>query len=240
MTPRELPPTSAFAQDDGSADPVLRGVLEAHAAGTSSVADVVAALAGTRVLVPVLAHAEVSAEEAAAEHANDSTAAAGVVGVQTPDGRTALPVFTSVATMSAWRPDARPVPAEASRAALSAVSDGWPVLVVDPAGPVPVTVPRPAVVALAEGRSWQPAVLGGAVVDEVREAVRTAMGGLAAVVSCDVVPGERAEVTVDLALRPGLDRSALDAVLQQVGERLAADPVTAERVDSFELRLRRA
>ena len=240
MTPRELPPTSAFAHDDGSADPVLRTVLEAHAAGAASVADVVAALLGTRLLVPVLAHAEVSAEQAAAERADDSTASAGVVGVQMPDGRTALPVFTSVASMSVWRPDARPVPAEASRAAVSAVSDGWPVLVVDPAGPVPVTVPRPAVVAMAEGRSWQPAVAGGEVARDVREAVRAALGGLAAVVSCDALPGDRAEVTVDLALRPGLGRGELDAVLQQVGERLAADPVTAARVDSFELRLRRA
>ncbi|BDO42529.1 SseB family protein [Cellulomonas sp. NTE-D12] len=240
MSPRELPPTSAFAHDDGSADPALAAVVGAYAAGRSSLADVVAALSGTRVLVPVLAHAEVSAEQAAAEHAGDSTASAGVVGLQIADGRTALPVFSSVATLAAWRPDARPVPAEASRAAQSAVSDGWPVLVLDPAGPTAVTVPRPAVVALAEGRSWEPAVADGAVVVAVRDAVRAALEGLDGVVACAAVPGGRAEVAVDLTLRAGLDRQQLDALLQRVGQRLAADPVAAERVDSFELRLRSA
>ena len=69
MSPRELPPTSAFAHDDGSADPVLTELLAAYAEGRSSLADVVRGLAGTRLLVPVLAHAEVSAEPAAAAHA---------------------------------------------------------------------------------------------------------------------------------------------------------------------------
>lgn len=240
MSPRELPPTSAFAHDDGSADPALAERLRSHAAGEASLADVVAALVGTRLLVPVLAHAEVSAEQAAAERSDDSTASAATVGLQTPDGRTALPVFTSVAAMSAWRPDARPVPAEASRAAQSAVSDGWPVLVLDPAGPITLTVPRPAVVALAEGRPWRPAVVDGGVARDVLSAVRAALADLSDVVACTAVPGVRAEVTVDLTLRPGLDPASLDALLQEVGRRLAADAVTAERVDSFELRLRSA
>ena len=240
MSPRQLPPTSPFAHDDGSADPVLVSAVEAYAHGRTSLADVVAVLAGIRLLVPVLAHAEVSAEQAAAEGADDSTASAGVVGLQTPDGRTALPVFSSVATMAAWRADARPVPAEGSRAAQSAVAAGWPGLVVDPAGPVTVTVPRPAVGALAEGRPWQPAVGGGEVVDEVREAVRAALVGVDGVVACTAEPGGRAEITVDLTLRAGLDRRALDQLLAEVGDRLAADAVTAERVDSFELRLRSA
>lgn len=240
MSPRELPATSAFAGDDGSADPALSQLLGSYAAGRRSLPDVVAALARTRLLVPVLAHAEVSAEQAAAESGDDSTASAGVVGLQTPDGRTALPVFTSVAAMASWRSDARPVPAQATRAAQSAVSDGWPVLVLDPAGPVTVTVPRPAVVALAEGRPWVPAVVGDVVAEDVQQAVRAALGGVEGVVGCAALPGVRAEVTVDLTLRAGLDSRALDALLQEVGDRLAADTVTSERVDSFELRLRSA
>lgn len=240
MSPRELPATSAFAGDDGSADPALAALLEAYAAGRQSLPDVVTALTGTRLLVPVLAHAEVSAEQAAAEHGDDSAASAGVVGLRTPDGRTALPVFTSVAAMAAWRGDARPVPAQAARAAQSAVSDGWPVLVLDPAGPVTVTVPRPAVVALAEGRPWLPAVVGDVVAEDVQQAVNAALVGVDGVVACAAAPGARAEVTIDLTLRAGLDRPALDDLLQEVGSRLAADSVTSERVDSFELRLRRA
>jgi hypothetical protein len=52
------------------------------------------------------------------------------------------------------------------------------------------------------------------------------------------VPGGRAEVAVELALVPGLDRAALDAVLRRVGAALAADETVTQRVDSVEVRLR--
>src|SRR3712207_9524150 len=84
-----------------------------------------------------------------------------------------MPVFTSVDAMRAWHPEARPVPSDAGRAALSAVGEGWEVLVVDPAGPVTAVLPRPAVWALAQGRPWRPAVRDGVVDDEVRAAVRS-------------------------------------------------------------------
>ena len=54
MTGRELPPSSPFAGDDGSADPALTATLTRYADGGAELADVVAALAPTRVLVPVL------------------------------------------------------------------------------------------------------------------------------------------------------------------------------------------
>src|SRR3712207_9263137 len=76
-------------------------------------------------------------------HTVDKEAAAGIVALRTPDGRTAMPVFTSVDAMRAWHPEARPVPSDAGRAALSAVGEGWEVVVVDPAGPVTAVLPRP-------------------------------------------------------------------------------------------------
>lgn len=265
MTGRELPPTSAFAGDDGSADPRVVAAFDAVAAGTGTAAGVVAALAGTRVLVPVLAELEASETVEVAGHAHtvDKEASAGIVALQAPDGRTALPVFSSVAAMAAWRSDARPVPTEIARAALSAVDEGWELLVLDAGGPTTVLVPRPAVWALAQQQPWRPAVAddgtGPAVDPEVREAVRSAV--LAAVgpapaeaprrslfrrpaapaspvVDVDAVPGNRAEVAVVLTLVPGLDRTALDAVLARVGEALAAQETVAQRVDSLEVRLR--
>jgi hypothetical protein len=260
VTGRELPPTSAFAGDDGSADPGVAAALSALGAGTGSPGAVVAALAGTRVLVPVLAELEVAETVEVGGHAHtvDKEASAGIVALQAPDGRTALPVFSSVAAMTAWRADARPVPTEVVRAALSAVDEGWELLVLDPGGPVTVLLPRPAVWALAQQRAWQPAVDGGQVVPDVRSAVRaTVQDALAGVlvadpaprrllrrprpapvlVDVDAVPGDRAEVAVALTLAPGLDRAALDAVLQRVGAALAADEVVAQRVDSVEVRL---
>ncbi|GIG27882.1 SseB family protein [Cellulomonas marina] len=244
---RALPPTSPFAGDDGSPDPALAAALAAHAAAEhGDLAAVVAALAGARVLVPVLAQVEVAGAVghdvggAAVELAVDKEASAGVVALRVPDGRTALPVFSGTAAMTAWRASARPVPTHGPKAALSAVHEGWEVLVVDPAGPVAAVVPRPAVWALAQGRSWAPAVVAGVVAPEVDTAVRTALAGLPAVVAVATAPGARAEVAVHLALAPGLDRAGLDATLARVNAALAADELVAGRVDSLELRVRAA
>ncbi len=187
MTGRELPPSSPFAGDDGRVDPAVDAALSAFAVG-APLAGVVAALAGTRVLVPVLAELE-SAEDVQVgghTHTVEKEASAGIVALRAPDGRTALPVFSSVAAMTAWRPEARPVPSDVARAALSAVTEGWELLVLDPGGPVTALLPRPAVWALAQQQDWRPAVRAadgtsdvrdGVVDDEVRAAVRAAVHG---------------------------------------------------------------
>ncbi len=240
---RSIQPTSQFAGDDGSADPELAGLLAGYRDGRTPLRAVVARLAATRVLVPVLAELE-AAESVVVDGQEmhvDKEASAGVVALAAPDGRRALPVFTSVDAMRAWRDTARPVPVDAPRAALSAVSEDWALLVVDPAGPVPVTVPRPAVWALAQGKEWRPALVptqdGVVVDDEVLAAVRLAAEPVQHVVRVGAQPGRTAEVAVVLALDPGLDRAGLDAVLRQVNARLAASEVVAERVDSLELRI---
>ena len=233
-----LPPVSPFAGDDGSADPHLAAVLAEHAAGRADVPDVVAALAGVRLLVPVLAHLERADVPSDGGLPVDKEASTGVVAVRTGDGRIAMPVFSATATAAAWRADARPVPSLAPRAALAALAEGWQVLVLDPAGPVPVVVPRPAVVALAQGVTWEPAVRHGQVAGPVAEAVAGALAAVPEVRAVDVRPGTRAEVAVELTLRPGLDRQALDDVLARVGAALAGDATTADRVDGLELRLR--
>ncbi|GAB6938391.1 SseB family protein [Isoptericola variabilis] len=246
---RSIQPTSQFAGDDGSADPELAALLGAHAAGTGSLEDVVRRLAVTRVLVPVLAElavADVVERDGPAgtqELHVDKEAAAGVVAIEVLDGRRALPVFTSVDAMKAWRADARPVPVEAARAALSAVSEDWSLLVVDPAGPATALVPRPAVWALAQGLQWRPALVpagpdGALEVDpEVASAVADAAAPVQHVVRAHAERGRRAEVAVVLALDPGLDRPGLDRVLAQVNARLGASTVISGRVDSLELRV---
>jgi len=236
---RELPPSSPFANDDGAADPQLASALGRLQVGTGSLPDVVAALAGTRVLIPVLAELNVAdvVVHAGTAHVVDKEASAGIVALRVPDGRTALPVFSSVATMAAWRSDARPVPTVVARAALSAVDEGWEVMVLDPGGPVTVLVPRPAVWALAQQVAWEPAVLAGRVAHTVRAAVVGAVTRGPEVARVDVEPGRRAEIAVVLSLAPGLDRAGLDRVLARVNAALAADQTVASRVDSLELRV---
>ena len=193
-------------------------------------------------LVPVLAELEARTSSCTTAHAHtvDKEASAGIVALQAPDGRTALPVFTSVATMAAWRADARPVPSDVARAALSAVTEGWEVLVVDPGGPT--TVARPAArrvgaraAASRGGRRYRRTVVDPEVRDAVAAAVAPVRGRGA---RRDAVPGRRAEVAVVLALvarpRPGRARRGAGA-----GQRRAGGvEVVAARVDSLELRPR--
>lgn len=230
-----------FSGDDGSVEPRLAAALERYAGegSTAALESVVAALAEARVLVPILAELDV---KGAGEHGQsvDKEASAGVVALQAPDGRTALPVFSSVAAMARWRKDARPVPTHASRAALSAVAESWALLVLDPGGPTTVLVPRPAVWALAQGRAWEPAVREGVVDEAVREAVRAAALPAQHVVRADAAPGRTAEVAVVLGIDAGLDRAGLDQVLAWVNRALAASSVIGERVDSLELRIGKA
>jgi hypothetical protein len=232
---KDLPPTSAYAGDDGSADPRLRAALGALALG-GSVQDVVAALAGARVLVPVLAEVEAVGRSAGGLHV-DREASTGVVALRAPDGRTALPVFSDAAQLAAWGRSARPVPAEGPRAAASALQEGWDLLVLDPAGAA-VVIPRPAVRALATGMVWHPALHDGRVREAVVRAVTAALGvGPAGLRSVAVEPGRTAEVAVVLAVRPGLARGALDALLAEVGRRLASSDDVTDAVDSLELRV---
>ena len=67
------------------------------------------------------------------------------------DGRQALLAFTSLDTLAAWRPDARPVPVAAALAARSAVQEGAAALVVDVAGPTTYVVEGRLLEGLARG-----------------------------------------------------------------------------------------
>ncbi len=255
-----------FAGDDGGTDPALAvalagvsvaddGTARDAAGGADREAAVMAALAGTRLFVPVVA---VLTEAAPAPADNPATA-----GVAAPageaalagagptrravhgdkgadmavmlrtraDGTRVLPVFTSAAALTAWDAEARPVPVEAERAALAAVAEGCDALALDEAGPVTFTVRRPALWALAQGRRWIPAPQD----PEVAAAVRSACAGLPALDGVRCEPGAGAELRVVLGVLPGLDREGLGALLAGVQARLSADPVVAERVESLEV-----
>lgn len=231
-------PASIFAEDDGAADARLAQAMIRVANGRAPLTEVVEALAYARVLVPVMAQGH---ERIVGRHGleQDHVASTGVVALQAPDGRAALPVFTDVAAMAAWSADARPIPAEGPRAALAAISEGWSVLVINPHAEAMV-IPRPAVWALGQGEQWRPAVVDGLVVPEVREAIGEIAAGIDELVVADAVPGAGAEVAVVLSIVPGLDQERLAGVVARVRDALAASDVVAGRVDGVELRLRSA
>lgn len=230
--------SNPFAGDDGSADQALANALSEYAAapGVPALERVVAALALARVLVPILAELDVAGTSESGQLV-DKEASAGVVALEAPDGRRALPVFSSVAAMTAWRTDARPVPVESSRAALSAVAEDWALLVVDPAGPVTALIPRPAVWSMAQGQQWLPAVSEGVVAPVVLDEITAVVGAVQQVRTVSAVAGRKAEVAVVLGLAPGLDRTSLDGVLSAVNSALAGSTLIGERIDSLELQV---
>jgi hypothetical protein len=148
-------PDPGFPGDDGSADPALAVALAAYdrAEGVEEVGrrhEVLALLQDARVLVPVVAMlGEVEYDEQGLAH--DKTSDMASVLMTGRDGRTALLAFTGTAGLTAWDPDARPVPVSALQAAQAAIQDGASALLVDVAGPVLFVVEGDDLDALARG-----------------------------------------------------------------------------------------
>jgi len=115
--------------DHGNADPAVVAALASYAEGGSAAA-ALAALSRSRVLVPVV------------PVASPSGAATDMATVLSTgrDGRTALLVFTSLAAMRRWQPDARPVPRPTHDAAAAALGQGAAALLLDVSGPVSMVI----------------------------------------------------------------------------------------------------
>ncbi|MQW76231.1 SseB family protein [Nocardioides sp. dk4132] len=148
----------AFPDDTGAQDPRLAAALSAYAAGTGERVAVLAALVGTRLLVPVVAvlgEVEVGEDGLAREKSSDMAA----VLMTTPDGRRGLLAFTGTEPLRTWNPEARPVPVTAQAAAQSAIQEEASALVIDLAGPVRLVVEGNDLRAVAHG--WRPAVVDG-------------------------------------------------------------------------------
>jgi SseB protein N-terminal domain len=142
-----------YRDDQGGADPAVTDALTAFAAGTGSEHAVLTALAGSRLLVPVVAvaSAELSgkddAELGSGGEKGSEMAVPAIVG---RDGRRALPAFTCLAALQQWQPGARPVPVPAAGVWQSAAEESQSVII-DIAGPVPLAVEGSRLAALASG-----------------------------------------------------------------------------------------
>lgn len=148
--------------DDGAADAALVAALAGFDAAPEDgerYVDVLAALAESRLLVPVVAvlgEVEVDARGLAQDKSSDMAA----VLLTGADGRRALLAFSGTEAMRRWDPDARPVPVETHHAALAAVQEGASALLLDVAGPVRFVVEGEDLRALA--RAWRIARAGDA------------------------------------------------------------------------------
>ena len=149
---------SSFPDDTGAQSPELAAALAAYSADPVAFPRVLAALQSARLLVPVVALlGEVEYDEQGRAHDKSSDMAA--VLMQGRDGRMALLAFTGTDQLTAWDPEARPVPVPAQIAAQSAIQDDAAALLVDVAGPATVVVQGDDLVGLAAG--WTLATVAG-------------------------------------------------------------------------------
>lgn len=246
----------SFEDDDGAADAGYLKALAALAAGEGDEAAVVASLATARVFVPILARLAEEGEAVAGAHGElhgDKQADMALVTLQAPDGRTALPVFSSARSLAAWHPEARPVAVYAPRAALSAVAENAELLVLDPGSESTFVVRRPAVWALARQHGWTPSYRDPAVAEAVAAAatgfsvlrrveIRPGGGVASAQAGGRQLPGGGAgpELQVVLYLEDGLGAAAVQALVAGLNDAWARNETFAERVDSIEIKLQRA
>ena len=228
------------AADDGRAPEALAGAIRRFRAGDAGQGEVVAEFGRARLLIPLLAELGDDATEVGAHGlAVDKSQELSIVTVQGPDGRRVLPVFASVDAMAAWNPSARPVPADGVRVALAAADDGTDLVVLDPGSPSEFVLRRPAVWAVAQSQAWSPSFESA----EVRAAFERSIGTELAVLGVDLAAGDPdarlagPELVVRLTLVGGLTRAELDAVLQRLAARWAADDAIATLVDSLSVRL---
>ncbi|MGO3886433.1 MAG: SseB family protein [Mycetocola sp.] len=232
---------NAFASDDGSAPEELASAIRAFRDGSAGPEGVVEAFRSARLLIPLLAAAG-DVGETAEGLVVDKTQELSIVTVTAPDGRRVLPVFSSVTAMSAWRPDARPVPADGVRVALAAAGDSTDLVVLDPTSDTEFGFRRPMVWAVAQGHEWSAPWLD----DRVRSAVAASVAPEDSVAAFELVPGDPhsrlvgAEVDVQLFVKPGLDRDAISSLVSRLSARWAADESVATAVDSLSVSIRAA
>lgn len=228
------------AGDDGSAPPRLLEALRRFRVHEVGVAEVVAALHGERLLIPLVA---VRGDEGIGAHGQlvDKTQELSIVTVAGPDGRDVLPAFTSVDALQRWDATARPIPIEAARVALAAASEGTPLIVLDPASETEFAVRAPAFEAVATGGAWVPCYQDESVLDAFLVAGATEE----ALRAVQLAPGDPdarlagPELLVQLSVRAGLERDELDALLGRQQSAWAADPLITARVDSIGVRVDR-
>ncbi|MHA7239132.1 SseB family protein [Arthrobacter sp. TMS1-12-1] len=248
-------PLHAFDDDDGAGDPRLAAALTGLLAPAGGPGDaeraVFGALATARVFIPIVARLSEPGDAPTGLH-SDKEAEMALVTLTGPDGRTALPVFSSTAALARWHEDARPVAAYASRAALAAAADGAQLMVLDPGADLTFVLRRPAVWALAQQVPWTPSYEDPAVASLVEQAVRRqedilavglrpAGGVLTRTAGGSIASGggPGPELRMDLQLRPGLSPEEVRDVVDSFRGTLLGLTDFVERVDSLDIKLTR-
>lgn len=203
-------PDPGFAGDDGSADPRLAAALAAYASERTRENEerVLALLATARLMVPIVAVLGEAETDPSTGLKHEKSSDMAVPTIEAPDGRKGLPAFTSLASLAAWRGDARPAPVPASQAVQAAWSERADALLVDLAGPVFFELSGAAMRAVAESRAHVGALRDPGVADELR----AVLARHAVVLRAHLLPSEQADAQLVLIVAPDTEPAALQAV----------------------------
>lgn len=245
-------PLHNFDKDDGSADAPTMTALARLREGKGSETEVHKALATARVFVAVVAQL---GEEAMTDHgfASDKEADMALVKIKAPDGRMALPVFTTVERLQAWHKEARPVAVFAPRAALSAVSEECQLLVLDPGSDFTFVLRRPGVWNLAKQVDWIPSYQN----QQIANLVQDATAGFSQLQAVQLAPGRGVgsrsrdgqmvpgggsgpELNLQFVFAPGTSQNQAQEITSAIQGRLSQNTEFTEAVDSLELSLHSA
>ena len=145
-------PDSDFANDDGSADPVLRRALKSYteSATAESARNLLDILCEARLLVPVVAVLDTEGVSESG-HKVDKDSHMRTVEFTSNDGRTAVLAFTGTDSLEHWQEDARPIPRAAFEVARGALEQDLDGIVIDIAGPAPTAIDGTLLALLAVG-----------------------------------------------------------------------------------------
>jgi hypothetical protein len=222
-----------YSGDNGEADANLIEATSKFQSGQVGSDEVLRAIAKARLLIPLVANLG-EGEQGAHGHKVDKSADLSIVTVLTPDNQRALPVFSSVATMTRWNPEARPVPNDGRKVALAAASEGNTRLVLDPMSETEFVVRRPGIAAVAQDLPW----ITPANNPEVVEIINNVLAESGSVESFTLVEGDPTckllgqELLVVLYLEPGLSETQLKELEDGFFEKIANSERFVELVDS--------
>jgi hypothetical protein len=222
-----------FASDNGLADEALMLAITEFQAGTGLPEQVISAFAEARLLIPLIANLGDSGEGSHGLEV-DKSADLSIVTVGTPDGQTALPVFSSVEAMLSWNPNARPVPNFGRQVAFAAASEGNTRIVLDPMAPSEFVIRRPGIAHLAQGFDWVAPYRH----PEVTSLVQRELGKFDFVDSFALVSGDSdyrlrgQELLIELYLEEGVGEDRLRAFEQEFFASIATSEKFVELVDS--------
>lgn len=235
-----------WAGDDGTIPAVyaqaianLRALpLDALSERAQAQRAVVDSIRDARFLIPLLAEAgDVGFTDEGFQV--DKTQELAIVTVAGPSGQRVLPVFSSAAAMTAWNPDARPVPAEGRRVALAAAADDAQWVVIDPTSETEFVVRRPAVEAIAKGEPWLPSSID----PEIDAVLVNSMTGDFRVRHIALLNGDpdsrgmSEELVVQVQLVGQLTQEELDEVVSGLTRRWAEIAVLGSKIDSLRIQL---